>query len=50
MYARGRVQRMMEESQWQGKIQNVIDRVRQEMPWLLNEEPVEPENTENTNE
>jgi hypothetical protein len=50
MYARGRVQRMMEEPQWQGKIQNVIDRVRQEMPWLLNEEPVEPENTENTNE
>jgi hypothetical protein len=48
MYARGRVQRMMTEPEWQGKIQNVIDRVRQEMPWLLNEEHGEP--TENTNE
>jgi hypothetical protein len=28
---------MMTEPQWQGKIQNVIDRVRQDMPWLLNE-------------
>lgn len=50
LYARGRVQRMMDDPRWQGMIQNVIDKVRQEMPWLLNEQLVEPEKTENNNE